>query len=338
MTDNFYRAFEEKFRGSREIIKERLAVYTPFLLPLQQHLAPAKAIDVGCGRGEWLQIIGELGFESMGVDLDEGMLAACRELNLSVRTQDALECLRELPDDSQAVVSGFHIAEHLPFDSLRVLVSEAKRVLKPGGILILETPNPENLVVGATTFHLDPTHNRPIPPQLLAFVCEYYGFKRTKILRLQESQGLDINNPTLIDVLSGVSPDYSVIAQKNGPQPLIDAINKAFSIEYGFSLKDLSCQFEKKKAKNILDPQTTKKMWTMIDLLNKANDYRRRLKRITGFGKLESSIKASIKKQKLARNYKSVEIDANSVNKDLISEMTPQTKRIYKKLQAVTSK
>ena len=88
-------------------------------------------------------------------------------------------------------------------------------MLMPGGLLILETPNPENLVVGTSHFYLDPTHQRPIPPELLSFLPEYYGFAKLKTLRLQERRELSGGKaPTLFDVLDGVSPDCAVVAQK----------------------------------------------------------------------------------------------------------------------------
>ena len=85
----------------------------------------------------------------------------------------------------------------------------------PGGLLIMETPNPENIVVATRNFYLDPTHQRPIPPMLLAFVAEYAGFARVKTLRLQESKELvNKGDVSLQDVFAGASPDYAVVAQK----------------------------------------------------------------------------------------------------------------------------
>ena len=245
MTDNFYRAFEEKFRGSRGMIKSRLQVYLPFVKPLLVFLPSAQATDLGCGRGEWLELLAEIGFDAQGVDIDDAMLSACRERGLKVQTGDALAFLRGLPDASQSVVSGFHIAEHLPFETLKELVKEALRVLLPGGLLILETPNPENLVVGTSTFYLDPTHHRPIPPQLLAFLPEYFGFKHIKILRLQESPELaKATEVTFLSVLSGVSPDYAVIAQKEGPDEIFAALQSAFDTEYGLNLETLAHRYQ----------------------------------------------------------------------------------------------
>jgi O-antigen chain-terminating methyltransferase len=245
MSVNFYRAFEERYRGSQEQIKSRLCVYIPFVRPLIGLHENAKAIDLGCGRGEWLELLKEEGFDARGVDLDEGMLVACRELGLNVHLGEAVGFLKELPEASQVIVSGFHIVEHIPFADLQTLVQEALRVLKPGGLLILETPNPENIVVGSSSFYLDPTHQRPIPPQLLAFLPEYYGYETTKIVRLQESLELHSTNPPrLLDVLNGASPDYSIVARKNGKAKILAATKKAFSKEYGLTLDNLAIRYD----------------------------------------------------------------------------------------------
>jgi SAM-dependent methyltransferase len=247
--DHFYRAFEEEFRGSRELIKSRLSFYLPFIEPLKQSQSCPKAVDLGCGRGEWLEILAENGFSALGVDRDDGMLAACRERGLASEKEDAIECLKRLPDASMAIVSGFHIAEHLPFADLRKLVEESARVLKPGGLLILETPNPENLRVAGTSFYLDPTHERPLPPDLLKFLAQYYGFARIKIVRLQESAELRAKaSITLMEVLSGSSPDYAVIAQKAGVPAFLAIDDKAFGADYGLNIESLAARYDQQLA------------------------------------------------------------------------------------------
>lgn len=255
MTDNFYRAFEEKYRGSRELIKSRLQVYLPFVQPLIKVYPAGKVLDVGCGRGEWLELMGEQGFDAMGVDLNDGMLQVCRERNLKVETADAVAYMSGLPESSLCVVSGFHIAEHLPFEVLQQLVQEALRVLVPGGLLILETPNPENIVVGTSAFYLDPTHHRPIPPGLLSFLPEYYGFKQWTILRLQENPRLYQDRIQLIDVLNGVSPDYAVIAQAGNSSKLEWEVKKLFDKTQGICLGYLAEAYDNqlKLNENLID-------------------------------------------------------------------------------------
>ena len=245
MTDLFYRAFEDKFRGSRSLIISRLDIYRAFISPLKQIYTDARGLDLGCGRGEWLEVLQEEGIEPLGIDLDEGMLEACRALHLPAVKGDAVAYLAGLPNESQAVISAFHMVEHIPFEQLQAVVSESLRVLKPGGLLIMETPNPENIVVGTQNFYVDPTHQRPIPSLLLSFLPEFYGYARTKVLRLQESLTL-MQNTTLglHDVLGGVSPDYAVIAQKNATAGVLEIFDKAFAGEYGLSMGTLSAHYD----------------------------------------------------------------------------------------------
>ncbi len=240
MNDDFYRAFEDRYRGSREVVKERLQVYLPFIEPLRDRIPGDPALDLGCGRGEWLEVLLEAGFAPTGIDLDEGMLDACHALGLPACKGDAVAHLATLPDDSQLVVSAFHLVEHVHFDDLRLLVSGAFRVLMPGGILIMETPNPESFVVATRHFYLDPTHHRPLPPQLLSFVTDYYGFNRVKIVRLQESKELaERETLTLQDVFQGASPDYAVVAQKNGDRETMALTAAVFEREYGLTPETL---------------------------------------------------------------------------------------------------
>jgi SAM-dependent methyltransferase len=237
MSDGFYRAFEDQHRGSRELIKARQRVYLPFIDPLKILYPDASALDLGCGRGEWLELLTESGFKASGVDLDDGMLAVCRERGMTVQTKDAVTGLQEQSDESLAVVSGFHLAEHIPFEALQSLVAESLRALKPAGLLILETPNPENIVVGTANFYLDPTHRQPIPPLLLSFLAEYCGFARVKVIRLQGPVDLNLGRRlNMHDVLGGVSPDYAIVAQKAAPEEVLRSVSLAFEQEYGVTL------------------------------------------------------------------------------------------------------
>ncbi|MGZ4954212.1 MAG: methyltransferase domain-containing protein [Methylobacter sp.] len=245
MSDDFYRAFEERYYASQSVIKQLRKQYLPFVQPLVTLYPESQTFDLGCGRGEWLEIMAEIGLKPYGVDLDDGMLRACHEKGLPVQKGDAVKYLKTLTSESQLVVSAFHVVEHITFSELRTVVSEALRVLKPGGLLIMETPNPENITVATRNFYLDPTHQRPIPPQLLSFLPEYYGFARVKVIRLQEEKSLAGKAWTsLRDVLSGVSPDYAVVAQKSADDPLLACISDAFAQEYGLTLDALVEKFD----------------------------------------------------------------------------------------------
>jgi SAM-dependent methyltransferase len=245
MSDTFYKAFEDRYRGSRETIAARLRAYLPFLEPLAALHQPARALDVGCGRGEWLEVAAAAGFEATGVDIDDAMLAACRERGLAVQTADALQTLRAMADASLAMVSAFHVVEHIPFDQVRALAAEALRVLQPGGLLILETPNPENLVVGATSFYRDPSHLRPLPPELLSFAAEHAGFARQLVVRLQEPA--EVHRDVTLGMrhlFDGVSPDYAVVAQKAAAPAVMQRFDAAFGAGYGVSLGQLTHRYD----------------------------------------------------------------------------------------------
>ncbi len=246
MHDDLYLAFAERYRGSRDLVKSRLGVYLPFVEPLQFIDRDCSAVDLGCGRGEWLELLQGMGIQAFGVDVNEDMIAVCRNLGLAAERADALGYLKRLPDASVAIVSGFHLAEHVHFDDLQAMVREALRALKPAGLLILETPNTENILVGTSHFYLDPTHHKPIPPLLLSFLPEHIGFERTKILRLQEPSGLAKSESIrLLDVLSGVSPDVAVVAQKAVAIPAHAALfDPAFDRSYGLELETVTAWYD----------------------------------------------------------------------------------------------
>ncbi|WP_207842894.1 bifunctional 2-polyprenyl-6-hydroxyphenol methylase/3-demethylubiquinol 3-O-methyltransferase UbiG, partial [Pseudomonas sp. 69_B] len=181
MNTDFYRALEERFRASRDEIRHRQEGYRPWLDALKRMRAQPRAFDIGCGRGEWLELLEESGFAAHGVDLDDSMLAACHERGLNAENRDALAALQAMPDGCLELVTAFHVVEHLPFDYLAALLVESRRVLSPGGLLLLETPNGENLIVGTNNFYLDPTHQRPVPSLFLDFLCQFGGFGRTQV-------------------------------------------------------------------------------------------------------------------------------------------------------------
>lgn len=244
-TLGFYRAFEERFYAPRSDIKHLRRQYLSFVQPLAALYPGAATFDIGCGRGEWLELMQELGMRPFGVDLDAGMLQGCRELNLPAEQGDAVAYLQTLADNSQAVVTAFHVVEHISFEQLTKVVIESLRVLQPGGLLIMETPNPENIVVATNNFYLDPTHLRPIPPRLLSFLPQYHGFARVHTLRLQEQPELrQRNDITLIDVLSGVSMDYAVVAQKAAVPDAMERFDTVFATHYGIDLNNLAGRYD----------------------------------------------------------------------------------------------
>jgi O-antigen chain-terminating methyltransferase len=246
MVARFYRAFEDRHRGSRELILERLQAYMPFLEPFLTLENGPVAIDLGCGRGEWLEMVIGAGFAARGVDLDEGMLEGCRTRGLPADLGDAVGALKARAAGSVSVISAFHLVEHIPFPALQELVSEALRVLKPGGLLILETPNAENLFVGSNGFYMDPTHERPIPHLLLSFLTEFSGFERSKLLRLQEEARLHdpATSIDLITALGSSSPDYAIVAQKKAADSVMSLFDEPFAQTFGITPGELAARYD----------------------------------------------------------------------------------------------
>lgn len=209
--DAFYPTLEHHFRGSTEDLRQRLGAYRQWM----DGLPAGPVADLGCGRGEWLELLGEWGIDSIGVDLNAPNVQGMRDRGLKVQHADALEWLQAQPADSLAAITSFHVIEHLPFGVLLRLVQEARRVLRPGGRLIMETPNPENVIVATQTFWLDPSHVRPLPPALLEVIVRDAGLELEALLRLNppEADGHDIADPTLRSLMTQ-GRDCSVVARK----------------------------------------------------------------------------------------------------------------------------
>lgn len=186
LQDAMYIAFEDKFRGTRGDIKHRQKVYLPYIQTALAETNNAPILDVGCGRGEWLELLQEQNIKASGLDLNTVMIQECRERGLDAQEREVITHLRTLPSSSLAAVTGFHIIEHLPFKVLLSLLDECLRVLKPGGMVIFETPNPENLLVGSYLFYTDPTHLNPLVPETTRFLLEQRGFMKVEIKRLHK--------------------------------------------------------------------------------------------------------------------------------------------------------
>ena len=172
--DVMYIALEDHFRGDPVVIRERQSSYLPYVRDCVDQGYPL--LDIGFGRGEWLELLRDNSIPSRGIDTNVVSVEEASAKGLDVMHVDIAEHLANLPDNSIGAITLFQVFEHLPFPVLLESMRSIVRVLRPGGVLIAEIPNSENLSVGASTFWIDPTHQRPLFPGLLKFLAKEVGF------------------------------------------------------------------------------------------------------------------------------------------------------------------
>lgn len=173
--DSGYAAFENRFRGAPDELRERLASY----VSLFEGLSPV--VDLGCGRGEFLELLKARGIDARGVEASAHAAAECRARGLDVREGDLVEFLRAQADASLGGVFAAQVAEHLRPAALQSLLREAHRALRPGGLLALETVNPRSVVGLLEVFNRDLTHEKPLHPDTLGFLAAAAGFTEVRI-------------------------------------------------------------------------------------------------------------------------------------------------------------
>lgn len=217
----FYQDFEDAWRGEPATIAARVAHYLPWVKAAAAAQPEAPLVDIGCGRGEWLAVLAEAGLTAFGVDSNEAAVARVRAQGLSAFEAEANGWLAARADGSLGGLSALHVVEHLPFEALVKLLDEALRVLRPGGLLILETPDPANMLVATHSFWLDPTHLRPLPAELLAFTVQTRGFEAVEVERLHGVDaalhfGSGDEVAQRLNALLYGTQDYAVIARKPG--------------------------------------------------------------------------------------------------------------------------
>ena len=195
LSDAFYVAFQARFRGPLKLIRERLSVYIPIIMEARERTnlyppvrtssatdlgdlpPPADGVlDLGCGRGEWLELLAENGVPALGVEKNQFFVDMCRKKNSTVAPGDIMAFLRAAPSESVAAVTSFHVIEHLPIPCFEEMIRHVFRILRRGGVVILETPSPTNIITSSFNFWSDPTHLRPVHPDFGKLLLETTGF------------------------------------------------------------------------------------------------------------------------------------------------------------------
>jgi O-antigen chain-terminating methyltransferase len=204
-TDSAYTAFENRFRGPRGDVRARQKDYVELF---REH---APVVDLGCGRGEFLELLQAAGIPATGVEGNAHVVRECREKGLDVAHGDLVESLQGRGDGSLGGVFAAQVAEHLPPPVLTALLKEAHRTLCPGGLMVLETPNPASALAFHDVFIRDLTHERPLHPETLRFMAAASGFSDVRI---------QMRNPVAEDVRLRLLPGGGL------PPPVVKVLNE----------------------------------------------------------------------------------------------------------------
>ncbi len=212
LTPGVYSLFEERFRGSPQEIADKQRFYLSFLKDI-----PGPVFEVGCGRGEFLELLRAKGIRASGVDINPIAVAGCRERGLEVEADDGLEALSRQAAESLGAVVAFQVVEHWSAEATFAFLREARRTLASGGVLIAETINTDSLSA-LKAFYLDPSHVRPVPPEALKFLAEAAGFADARIeyrapLSEQERLAETSENERKLNRLLFGPQDYALIAR-----------------------------------------------------------------------------------------------------------------------------
>ena len=221
-----YADFAARFRGTAEEITAKLRGYLPDVQQLVNAGAGrdgVRVLDIGCGRGEWLTLLTDVGIPAAGVDSHPAFVESGRARGLDMVLGDGIEHLATLPPNSLDLVTAFHLIEHLDVETLLALIEAAHGALRAGGCLLLETPNPHNLQMAACDFFNDPTHRSPLPPALVEFLVSASGFERVEVRPLHPAtsplegvRGAEVGIELVERALYGPQ-DYAVLGYKINP-------------------------------------------------------------------------------------------------------------------------
>ena len=275
MKPSFYLEFENKFRGSRQQVYDILSNYNGLIQYIVDTDKEPSLLDIGCGRGEWLQKCSNKGFKSIGLEINDQMVETCQNIGLEIMQGDAIDILKDLPENSFSLITAFHIIEHICFDSIYDIFVECKRILKKDGVLIIETPSIDNLSISSQNFYIDPTHINPINPDLLSFTLGRIGYDMVKVFYINGGPLQNEDQYSLTRVLNGVAQDVMMVATKSSKASLKLNENKSWiqSLKIGPSTIQACVDFDHQLRKKLFrDEETIRLLRARIYKLEKKLD------------------------------------------------------------------
>ncbi len=205
-------AFGDRFRGSEERIRSQQIRYIERFAG-----TVGEILDIGCGRGEFLEAAQAAGLSARGIDLSQESVDVCRAKGLQAECADLFAYLESSPDRSVAGLYCSQVVEHLTPPAVARFIDLAGRKLRPGALAAFETPNPECLAIFATHFYIDPTHTRPVPATLLTYYLKEAGFGTFDVEYLEPAVD---SIPEIAELPAGIRNrffgglDYSVFCRK----------------------------------------------------------------------------------------------------------------------------
>ncbi len=206
-----YARFAERFRGDEADVIAKQSFYAPYFA------GRVNVLDIGCGRGELLAVLRDAGAKARGIDLDAESVAVCREKGFEAEAADLFVWLAAQPEEDLDGIISSQVVEHIEPARLPEMIRLCASRLERGGVLAIETPNPECLAIFATHFYMDPTHVRPVPSKLLEFYMEEAGMVDIEIRTLSPAVA---ENPELNELPEGFRErffgglDYAIIGRK----------------------------------------------------------------------------------------------------------------------------
>ncbi|AAZ58720.1 hypothetical protein PMN2A_1230 [Prochlorococcus marinus str. NATL2A] len=215
MTSNFYLDFENKFRGDTESILSQFSKYDFLIDLIIKDIEKPKLIDIGSGRGEWVQKWSNKIENCFGIENDQEMISLCTEKGLNIIDGDALDILPTLSTNSVSILTMFHMIEHINYKQSFKILSECYRVLSEDGVFIIETPSIDNLIVSTNTFYLDQTHISHINPEAIKFSMKSIGFETVSDFYINGGPMKNENHSKITRILNGVAQDLLIVATKN---------------------------------------------------------------------------------------------------------------------------
>lgn len=206
-----YTRFAFRFRGSEEHVRQTEELYRPFFANCRS------VLDIGCGRGEFLQLMRDMKIQAKGIDLGAESVAMCQEKGLDAEVADLFTYAPLQTAGEFDGIFASQLVEHLEPARLPEMIRLCASSLRRGGVLAIETPNPDCLAIFATYFYLDPTHTRPVPRQLLEFYMEESGIGSIEVHEISPAvesipELAELPEPLRKRFFGGL--DYAIIGRK----------------------------------------------------------------------------------------------------------------------------